>query len=180
MNNIHYSFMGYIPCYTQEKGWDLRKKCSKWSKSAILGSRWRHNLKMVKDLLKKFVSKWSLEYSEQSLLWFYVVNFRVPFENGAKSEKIAQNAQKVLFMGSRWRQRAKMGKILGGKICFNIISKVFKTISTMVLWGNFHVIVDKKAEICKNLLKMLKKCYIWGQDDVEGPKRWKIFGENLF
>ena len=40
----------------------------------------------------------------------------------------------------------------------------------MVLLGNFHVIVEKKAVICKNSLKMLKKCYFWGQDDVEGPK----------
>ena len=62
------------------------------------------------------------------------------------------------------------GEKFWGEICFNIISEVLLTISTMVLWDNSHVIVEKKAKICKNLFKMLKKCYFWGPDDVEGPK----------
>ena len=39
-------------------------------------------------------------------------------------------------------------------------------------WDNFHVIFKKKAEICKNLLKSLIKCYFgvkmtsYGQNDV--------------
>ena len=67
----------------------------------FLGSRCRHCVKMVKEFWKKFVSNYSLEYYEQSSLWFYVGNFHVTYENGAKSEKFAQNAQKVLFWGSR-------------------------------------------------------------------------------
>ena len=37
-------------------------------------------------------------------------------------------------------------------------------------WGNSHTIVKKKAEICKNLLKMLKNYHSGGQDEVIGPK----------
>ena len=60
------------------------------------------------------------------------------------------------------------------KNCFKRISWVLCTISTMVLWSNIHVILEKKAEICENWLKMLKKCFYGSEDDVTWPKWWKF------
>ena len=46
MKNLHYSFMGYIPCYTQEKGWDLRKNAQNdqkvlfWGQDDVITSKW--------------------------------------------------------------------------------------------------------------------------------------------
>ena len=70
---------------------------------------------MVKDLLKKFVSKWSLEYSEQSLLWFYVGNFNVPFENGAKSEKNCSKCSKSAVFGVKMTSKGQNGENFWGK-----------------------------------------------------------------
>ena len=50
------------------------------------------------------------------------------------------------------------------------------------LWfygGNFHVIDELKADICKNCPKF-RKSAVWGQNDVIGSKWWKFLGKKLF
>ena len=46
MNNLHYNFMGYIPCYTQEKTeiyeklLKMIKKCYLGGQDDVIGSKW--------------------------------------------------------------------------------------------------------------------------------------------
>ena len=96
-----------------------------------------------------------------------------------KLAKFAQNAWKVPFRGSRWCHATKMVEILG-----NFFTKwspgCYNQSPSWIFGGNFHVIVELKAKIIKNLLKMLEKCCFGGSKWRHRARLVEIFGKKIF
>ena len=96
-------------------------------------------------------------------------------------ENLLKKPKKCKFWGQDDVIHPKL-KIFGKK-CFNIISWVLWTIYIMVLWDNFHVIIVKKAKICKICSKCPKgevsgvKMTSQGQNDDKFSR--KIVSNNL-
>ena len=74
------------------------------------GSRWCHRSKMVENLGKIFFQNILLSIMNKFYCGFLEWCSCYSWVKGRNLQKVAQNVQKVLFWGSRWRYRAKMLK----------------------------------------------------------------------
>ena len=80
----------------------------------VIGPKWY-------KIVENFFFKYSPEYHEQILSWFYGVMTIYCCAKGRNLEKVARNVQKVLFLGQDDVIGPERRRIFE-KICFKIIS----------------------------------------------------------